>query len=167
MEALPKETEESDKLARLERISGPLNSRSWNGKAPRNGNGSPWAWEEKDRDMNELEFLGAFYALQVFSEYSGNISIHIYLDKPTSVSYINKSGGTRSRTLCNLAANITDWCEYRDIQLSAFHFSGSLNFSLDRESRTAMNKSDWKLNSHMFQRILSIWQTEVDLFASA
>lgn len=127
----------------------------------------PWTWKDRNRHINELELLGAFYALQVFSEHSRDISIHIYLDNSTSVSYINKCGGTRSITLCNLVADITKWCEYRSIRLSAFHLPGSLNLIVDRESRTAMDKSDWKLNSRIFQRILTIWQMEVDLFASA
>ena len=127
----------------------------------------PWTLADQCKHINELELLGAFYALQVFTQHSRGISVHLYLDNSTSVSYINKCGGTRSKVLCDLAADVISWCESRNIRLSAFHLPGSLNFIADRESRSAMDTSDWMLDRRVFSRIQSIWMVEVDLFANA
>ena len=127
----------------------------------------PWTWADRSKHINELELLGAFYALQVFTEHSSHISVHLYLDNSTSVSYINKCGGTRSWGLCDLSGQVINWCETRNIRLTAFHLPGSLNFIADRESRTDMDASDWQLDSKVFSSIRSLWRVEIDLFASA
>lgn len=127
----------------------------------------PWTWADKPKHINELELLGAFYALQVFTDRSNSISVHLYLDNSTSVSYINKCGGTRSWELCELSGHIIAWCESRNIHLTAFHLPGSSNFVADRESRTSMDSSDWLLDRQTFSRIQSLWRVEIDLFASA
>ena len=127
----------------------------------------PWTLADKSRHINELELLGAFYALQVFTQHSSDISVQLYLDNSTAVSYINKCGGTRSKALCDLASCVINWCEFRNIQLSAFHLPGSLNVVADCESRSAMDASDWMLDKRLFQKIRSLWRVEIDLFASA
>ena len=127
----------------------------------------PWILADKSRHINELELLGAFYALQVFTQHSSDISVQLYLDNSTAVSYINKCGGTRSKALCDLASCVINWCEFRNIQLSAFHLPGSLNVVADCESRSAMDASDWMLDKRLFQKIRSLWRVEIDLFASA
>ena len=127
----------------------------------------PWTLADKFRHINELELLGALYALQVFTRHSHDISVHLYLDNSTSVSYINKCGGTRSKALCDLSALVTNWCEFRNIQLTAFHLPGSLNFIADRESRTDMDASDWLLDRRIFSKIQSLWTVDIDLFANA
>ena len=127
----------------------------------------PWTWADKSKHINELELLGAFYALQVFTEHLFHISVHLYLDNSTSVSYINKCGGTRSWGLCDLSGQVINWCETRNIRLTAFHLPGSLNFIADRESRTGMDASDRQLDRQIFSSIGSLWRVEIDLFASA
>ena len=102
----------------------------------------PWTWADKSKHINELELLGAFYALQVFTEHSFHISVHLYLDNSTSVSYINKCGGTRSWGLCDLSGQVINWCETRNIRLTAFHLPGSLNFIADRESRICRTRAN-------------------------
>lgn len=93
------------------------------------------------------------------------MSLFIYFS--TAVSYINKCGGTHSKSLCDLATLLIHWCESRNIQLFAFHLPGSLNFIADRESRTSMDSSDWMLDRQVFLSIRSLWELEIDLFANA
>jgi hypothetical protein len=127
----------------------------------------PWTLQDQGRHINELELLGAFYALQVFTQHSNDVSVHLYLDNSTSVSYINKCGGTHSKNLCDLATVVINWCEARNIKLVAFHLPGSLNLVADRESRAAMDASDWMLDRRIFAAILSLWEIKTDLFANA
>jgi hypothetical protein len=127
----------------------------------------PWTLDEQARHINELELLAALYALQIFSFHSSDVSIHLFLDNSTAVSYINKCGGTHSKSLCDLATFLIHWCESRNIQLLAFHLPGSLNFIADRESRTSMDSSDWMLDRQVFLSIRSLWELEIDLFANA
>lgn len=37
----------------------------------------PWTLLDKYRHINELELLGAYYVLSVFSEHSLNVAIHL------------------------------------------------------------------------------------------
>jgi len=127
----------------------------------------PWTLEDSSRHINELELLSAFYALQAFTNVSHDIAVHLYLDNSTAVSYINKCGGTRSKNLCDLAALVINWCEIREIQVTAFYLPGSMNYVADHESRSSMDASDWMLNKSMFRKIQSLWMVEIDLFANA
>lgn len=88
------------------------------------------------------------------------------LDNMTAVSYINKSGGTKSASLTNLALQLMNWCEERGIYVQSFHVPGVLNDIADTESRGGQNAGDWRLAPSNFQSIAETWNLEVDLFAS-
>jgi hypothetical protein len=66
----------------------------------------PWLKEDGSRHINELELMGALFALQTFTKDSANISVHLFLDNSTAVAYVNKCGGTRSGSLTAIAAKI-------------------------------------------------------------
>ncbi len=54
-----------------------------------------------------------------------------------------------------------------NITIKAQHLPGRLNQVADSESRTMLERSDWKLDSRVFQQIHQLWgPMEVDLFAS-
>ncbi len=82
----------------------------------------PWTLQDLNKHINELELLGAFFAIQTFSAKAANIAIRIFLDNSTAVSYINKCGGTKSAALTTTAKAISAWCEERSISVE----SGSL-----------------------------------------
>ena len=116
----------------------------------------PWTTEEGSRHINELELLAAFYALRSFCFGSSNISIRIFIDNTTAVSYINRNGGTRSRSLSRVAEAIAFWCEERSIPIEAFFIPGKLNTVADAESRAREDASDWQLCPVVFDRISRI-----------
>ena len=69
----------------------------------------PWTTADAERHINELELLAAYLSLQAFANSSKNISIQLFLDNSTAVAYINKCGGTHSKALSILAAQIIHW----------------------------------------------------------
>ena len=59
------------------------------------------------------------------------------------------------------------WCLERNIHIQAQHPPGILNHVADKESRSAKDRSDWKLNRQTFLKIDRRYSPlEVDLFAS-
>jgi hypothetical protein len=127
----------------------------------------PWTVQDMNKHINELELLGAFFAIQTFSAKTSNIAIRIFLDNSTAVSYVNKCGGTKSAALTNTAKAISAWCEEKSISVEAVHLAGELNVIADRESRAEADTSDWRLDATIFSRISEIWEMDVDLFASS
>jgi hypothetical protein len=126
----------------------------------------PWTSEDKSRHINELELLAALWALKSFTAGASNIAIQLMLDNRTAVAYVNKSGGTRSRNLCSIAARIAEWCEDRLLTVSAVYLPGALNILADRLSRMRPDVSDWMLDQSVFRQLQSIWDPQVDLFAA-
>ncbi len=127
----------------------------------------PWTSVDKLRHINELELLAAFYALQIFTRGSHAISVQMLIDYSTAVAYINKCGGTNSKALSSISAYIIQWCEDRKLSIVASHLPGSLNFIADKESRSALDSSDWMLLATEFKKLQKIWYMGVDLFAAA
>jgi hypothetical protein len=127
----------------------------------------PWLKEDGSRHINELELMGALFALQTFTKDSANISVHLFLDNSTAVAYVNKCGGTRSGSLTAIAAKIVSWCESRSLTLTASHLPGILNSVADRESRSTLDASDWMLYQEAFRLLHNLWPMQVDLFAAA
>ena len=120
----------------------------------------PWLKEDGSRHINELELLGALFALQTFTKDSANISVHLFLDNSTAVAYVNKCGGTRSGSLTAIAAKIVSWCESRSLTLTASHLPGILNSVADRESRSTLDASDWMLYQEAFKLLHNLWPSK-------
>ena len=74
-------------------------------------NGS-WSLSDSRRHINELELIGALFAIQAFVGRSSGIAVRLVLDNATAVAYINHGGGTRS------LAQVT-WCENQEIVVEA------------------------------------------------
>ncbi|KZS04664.1 Uncharacterized protein APZ42_032312, partial [Daphnia magna] len=127
----------------------------------------PWTLEEKTLHINHLELIAALYALQCFTARASGVSVLIYSDNSTAVAYINRCGGTWSRSLSATAKSIVEWCEPRRLSLTAVHLAGSRNMVADYQSRVFLDQSDWKLSAISFHQINSRWKMEVDLFAAA
>ncbi len=116
--------------------------------------GGKWSRYDVGRHINELELLAAFSALQYFANSSGNCSIRLNIDNTTAVAHINKSGGTRSPQLLEIALKIAKWSERRNIMLDAKYLPGALNIVADMESRRSFQDSgDWHWNRMIFQKI--------------
>jgi hypothetical protein len=126
-----------------------------------------WTSIQLDCHINELELWAAFYGLQAFSSNARKITVSMFIDNMTTVCYLNKGGGTRSKRLTDIAFQVVSWCEERQISLQAVHLPGILNSVADEESRARSDASDWRLDPKMFAKINALWPTEVDLFAAA
>jgi hypothetical protein len=127
----------------------------------------PWSAKDVSRHINELELLAAYFALQLFTATSANIVVSLQMDNSTAVCYVNKGGGTRSKSLSLLAGLISSWCESRGIAIHAGYLPGHLNVIDDRESRTRPDSSDWALDQDVFAKLNAQWECQVDLFSAA
>lgn len=67
----------------------------------------PWTAQQAKLHINELELLGAWFALQSLAAKATNLYIRLFLNNNTAVCYVNKCGGTKSR---NLIKNRTNNC---------------------------------------------------------
>ena len=126
----------------------------------------PWTSTDCERHINELELIGAFNAIRCFANRSEKVFIRIFLDNNTAVCYLNKQGGTRSKSLTPIAKRIADWCEVRGNIVQAVYLPGKLNIVANRESRSSLDSSDWKLDPDIFRRIASLWPVKIDFFSN-
>jgi hypothetical protein len=129
--------------------------------------GGPWTQAETRYHINCLEAIAAFLALRCFTAQKQNISVLLRIDNMTVVSYVNNLGGTVSTQLNEIVKKMWLWSLNQNIYITAEHLPGVLNCMADQESRTMTDRSDWKLNTWVFQKIQRKWgPLEVDLFAS-
>lgn len=91
--------------------------------------------EERRKSINYLELLAIFLALRCFADKLSKCEILLQLDNTTAVSYINRLGGTKFPCLNDLARQIWQWCESRDLWLSASYIPSKENAGANRESR--------------------------------
>ena len=129
------------------------------------GTGGPWSSLESLLHINCKELTAAWYALRSFVKDSG-LSVELRLDNQSAVSYINKGGGTHSRSLSSIAKELLFWCEQKRISVHAVHLPGVSNTAADYESRRYQGCAEWRLCPSFFQSISDIWNIDIDLFAS-
>ena len=94
----------------------------------------PWTEEDGERHINKLELMAAFNAVRSFASSSFEISIRIFVDSSTGMSYINRSGWTHSRSCSRVFRDLVLWCESRRIRIEAVFIPGELNTVADAES---------------------------------
>ena len=138
---------------------------SWGAFCNGVGTGGPWSSLESLLHINCKELTAACYALQSFVKDSG-LSVELRLDNQSAVSYINKCGGTHSRSLSSIAKELLFWCEQKRISVHAVHLPGVSNTAADYESRRSQGCAEWRLCPSVFQSISDIWNIDIDLFAS-
>ena len=85
--------------------------------------------------INELELKAARNTMMSFTVEPRVISVGLHMENQTAVTYLNRSGGTWSRALCETALEITGWLESRKITLTGFYNPGKQNVVADSESR--------------------------------
>jgi len=117
--------------------------------------------------INCLELLAATLATKTFVKSKTAISILLRIDNTTAVAYINNLGGTDSKELVMLTRDLWIWCLERNIYITAVHLPGVLNTIANAESREILDKTDWKLNPMIFQKINNLYgPLDMDLFVS-
>ena len=76
-------------------------------------------------------------------------------------------GGTHSAICNDITRDLLLWCKSKQIWVSACHIAGIDNSVADKFSRIMSVHTEWKLDSHVFKSLCSIYgQPEIDLFAS-
>ena len=129
--------------------------------------GGRWTLEETKAHINKLELKAGMLGLQTFCSSIYNVHVKIYLDNTTAVAYINHMGGSHSEQCNTFAQDIWEFCRQRNLWITAAHLPGHLNVSADAKSRVFDDKTEWKLNTNVFQEIVSTFVVpEIDLFAS-
>ncbi|KAG1133897.1 hypothetical protein G6F38_013197 [Rhizopus arrhizus] len=123
-----------------------------------------WNQQEAQQSINWRELKAAFLAIQSFNIQNTNLLIRT--DNTTSLSYINKQGGTRSLSLMTLAIDLWKYCLKHQIHLTAQHIPGVENNIADRESRKIFYKNQWRIHPTAFQTLQQQFGFhDVDLFA--
>ena len=129
-----------------------------------------WTEQEKLFHINYLELKAAFLCLQYFCSNVTNEHIHLFMDNTVALKYISKMGG-RKPLLNALARQFWEWCEQRNIWVSAFHIPGELNKradSLSRKKRKCNEDMEWAIQINIYEKICDkLGYSDIDLFASA
>ncbi|CEP10416.1 hypothetical protein, partial, partial [Parasitella parasitica] len=103
-----------------------------------------WTAEEAAQSINWRELKAAQLALKTFHP-PPNSTVLIRTDNTTSLTYINKQGGTRSLPLLELATEVWTWCLRHKIMIQAQHIQGLHNKIADFESRRQFFKNQWMI----------------------
>lgn len=126
-----------------------------------------WSKKEKEKHINYLELLAAFFALKSFASNLSENEVLLRLDNTTAISYINRVGGVKYPHLSELAREIWKWCEERKIWVTASYISSAENIQADRASRNTNIDTEWELSPSFFNQIeKSFGPFSVDLFAT-
>lgn len=125
-----------------------------------------WTKPEARRSSNWRELKAVHLSLLSLQEFLVNQHVQILSDNMTTVLYLTKQGGTKSKTLMGLAHQILRWAENNVASLSAVHLKGTENTLADLLSRKEIREAEWSLNQELFEKISKSWgHPQVDLFA--
>ena len=106
-----------------------------------------WSAQEKLLHINLLEMKALFLGLQAFQEDVAGHHVTAMCDNSTVVAYVNKQGGTVSRSLCLLTSRLLRWTESFDVHLDARYLPGESNVLADVLSRRGqVVGTEWSLH---------------------
>ena len=127
-----------------------------------------WSAQEKLLHINLLEMKALFLGLQAFQEVVAGHHVTAMCDNSTVVAYVNKQGGTVSRSLCLLTSRLLRWTESFDVHLDARYLPGESNILADVLSRRGqVVGTEWSLHPQVARALLRAWgNPSIDLFAT-
>ena len=144
----------------------------WGGHTTVNNNSLLFSglWSQTERrtcHINLLELRAIkLTLLRVAPHVKGQV-VKLECDNTTAVSYLNKQGGTRSRTLCLEACQLHEWMLQNEVQATAVHRPGVDNTLADFLSRNRPDPNEWSLSPYACRQLFRRWGTpRIDLFAS-
>jgi hypothetical protein len=141
----------------------------WGGHLEGNQVQGRWSREESRAHVNLLELWAVSNTLRAFSSLVQGRTVRIQSDSATVVAYLNKQGGTHSRTLCHHTILLLEWCSTRNITVTACHIAGENNVLADNLSRDRAtgDPSRGRLSPVVAQRLFRrLGHPQMDLFAS-
>ena len=125
-----------------------------------------WSLQERELHTNIKETMAVLLGLQTYVKHFSHCKIRCLTDNTTAVAYVNHKGGSQSPPCDRIAKEIWEFCEERDLWVTAAHIPGRENVEADRESRTK-GHTEWELPDDVFQYISDfLGAPVVDLFAS-
>ena len=126
-----------------------------------------WSVDLQRSHINFLELSAVFLSLKHFLPSLMGHHVLVKTDNTTTVSYINRQGGLRSRRLHTLARKLILWSDGRLLSLRATHVPGVLNTGADLLSRGSPVYGEWTLHPGVVRQIWARFgRATVDLFAS-
>ena len=131
--------------------------------------GGRWNETEKIKfgeNINALELLAVFLALQSFEKHVVHKHVKVLSDNMTTVNYISHMGGVKSNMCNEIAKQIWFWCYERNIWITISHLAGKLNTQADQNSRIFKDATEWQLDPKIFERLVTYHKVDIDLFAS-
>lgn len=142
--------------------------KGWGGVCEEKVVNGRWKGQEQYLHINALEMLAVFNTLtHLFGGLTG-VHFKVQSDNTTTVTYINKEGGTYSFACNKFTQMIWDWCQQRDSWISATFIPGKSNREADFASRHFTGDTEWGINPLIFKAICHHWfKPTVDLFASS
>ena len=124
-----------------------------------NPSGGRWKAEEINH-INVLELKAIFIGVLTYCKGKNYKHARVMSDNITAVSYVNNKGGIKSE-FCNEIA------KERTSRHTAAHIPGTQNAEADTFSRNLNEAVEWKLSTHLFQNISSMFgNPKLDLFPS-
>ena len=129
--------------------------------------GGRWTDVESENHINVLELKAILFGLQSFFKHTRNLHVLVKSDNTTAISYVNRMGGSKSIECLKETKAIWEFCEEREIWVTASYIPGVENIEADFMSRNFTDNTEWMLNQHIFDKICSLWgKPQVDMFAS-
>lgn len=126
-----------------------------------------WNASEAQNHINLLELKAAFFGLKCFAKNERNKEILLRIDNTTALSYINRYGGVQFYHLNEIARDIWQWCEKRQLFVFASYMKSKENFEADEEYRRNNIDTEWSLAELAFRKIVrQFGQPYIDLFAT-
>lgn len=117
--------------------------------------GGNWTPDERAHDINYLEILAVFLALQSFSSVIAGKHVKLLVDNTTAVFSINNMGTCHSKGNNTSVVKMWEWCIINNVWLTVAHIPGRQNTAADRESRASQRETEWSLNKDIFNAVLS------------
>jgi len=112
--------------------------------------------------INVLDLQAVWNALRHFVHDLQGHYVLVISDITSVVAYLNRVGGTRSRSLGDLVRPLVLWCLTHDITLQVAHLVGAVNLHPDGLSRPDMQSRrdrfksvEWSLDRHVAARLFS------------
>ena len=142
-------------------------SSGW-GASLSNGLSASGSWSQLDLDhINFLELKAIYNGIMSLLPHIKNHSLKILTDNISCVFYLNKMGGTHSKSMCDLSLKIWRLLFENHISCKAFHIAGISNKFADKLSRNSLH-SELQISHLAFEKIsaLTPFPLKIDLFAS-
>lgn len=129
--------------------------------------GGRWTDAERRDHINVLELRAAFFAMKCFAATNRSSHILLEMDNTSAVAYVNRFGGTRSKSLSTLAMEMWVWARKRNLTIAATHRPGVMNERADFNSRNFNDNLEISLSDALARNLFAQFgEPLVDLFAS-